>query len=436
MTVRCRKCGVPYEPDSNFCDQCGEPLRAPQLEPTRKIPDLVRRPLFGLYASGFLIVIFISLLVSNPFSHRMKQYPAPAKNAKWEAAMRLVHDLRNSDPRIAQQAADKLASSLLNSAPNSHVRQYMDLFLKDLVSADPATRRSAITSLEVLFDPADRANDPLVIGPLIEGLGNDDPIIRYFSLLGLRLHWLKATHEQIASYVIDQLQRGLPPGSPITPGMDKDMLSLYQAAGHLGIEYPFFFSHDTLKEIILNRNQIDRRPVAVIVMMRGNPKTKSGLLPFQNGPLFNSLTRQGYAVMVYEASSDLDIAKAIEQATREKKASFLLLYGHANQRAQFFGDNRNHPLDKDSLGRLKPKELWRHFELGSQALLIGCNSGQGGANEENVANYLRQLFPRPVMASIMAPTDILFVPDHLLFDHQGRLLKFLPGDHVPSLYEA
>ena len=103
-------------------------------------------------------------------------------------------------------------------------------------------------------------------------------------------------------------------------------------------------------------------------MTKGNPKTRNGLIPFQSGALLEDLTRQGYAIMVYEVSEDLDIAKAIENATQNKKASFLLLYGHATQRAQFFGDRRRHPLDKDSLERLKPRELWRHFEQGSQAL--------------------------------------------------------------------
>ena len=142
----CPFCKANQEEDANFCDQCGELLRAssertPPIQ-NQEMPELAERSPIALYASAVIVAAFVGLLIFQ-YAHRTSRHPPQIRNAKWEVAMRLVHDLQSPDRQVAQRAADELASSMFKRAPNSHVRQYVNAFIKDLVSDDPGTRRAA-----------------------------------------------------------------------------------------------------------------------------------------------------------------------------------------------------------------------------------------------------------------------------------------------------
>ena len=137
--MNCPSCGIPFEPDSNYCDQCGESLHR-NINKQRSAASISPRPLARqrhtvLCASALFMVLIIGIPI---FQHHKLQSnrSTQSKTSKWEAAVGLLRDLQSPDKQVAQHAADELANSILKSATNGHVRQYVETFRNDLVSDD------------------------------------------------------------------------------------------------------------------------------------------------------------------------------------------------------------------------------------------------------------------------------------------------------------
>jgi len=432
--MQCPTCSGKNEADSNYCDQCGElllqaplTLTSPYDTPPRKIKILFIAVLIGACVPlVFWMGQFAGRFVHShrPIQRLQVHEPTwrghPDAAAKQEMAV-LITQLDSSNKMVQNSALRYFSHIFVNDAYTEEAIRQFSACLRDPIHNSLKRRVIVVRELGLMINP-------LALGPLIEGLGDSDKEIRWWSYIGLLTQAKTKNPADALPHVITWLQQGLPQGSPVTPGIPEEMLSLFLSSHNLNLDYPFRFSRLGLRQIVKDReHQTVQSKLAIVIISKETLKTQNPITFFSLEPLFFDLRQAGYTVQVYEAARDLDIATVIEQATVNKKASFLLICGHATQRALKFGVENYHPLDLDSIQRLRDRRIWLHFEPGSQALLLGCNSGQGKDQAQNVANDMRQLFPKSIMRRIVAPVDALKVPEHLLFDRVGQFEKYLPG---------
>lgn len=136
----------------------------------------------------------------------------------------------------------------------------------------------------------------------------------------------------------------------------------------------------------------DNRPVMVMTVAENDPSRA-----FQ----FNNIDEamNGYRVILYTASTDTDIARAITEATHDKPADVISIMGHG-----YTGIERmSAPTTKDANDRIMDGQdayLFYHLENSlkpdGQVLILSCYAGNGengspGIN--NMAEFYHQIWP-------------------------------------------
>lgn len=206
----------------------------------------------------------------------------------------------------------------------------------------------------------------------------------------------------------------------------------------LGIEYPERLPREHLNELIQNRLNLtpDGRPLAIVVWPKGDHNGA-----FYGGKNeFQELIAAGYRVLYFEAESDTQFMEALFTGTRlgtsfEQRADLLIVGGHGS-RERLWLERDNHPLpdgrgtiDFSDEKRFKAIGLGATLAPGGQIVLDSCSNGEGRAEMDNMANFMRRVFPHAKAQGIWSAT-VSYRVEHFTFDKNGRLINV--DFHVPE----
>ncbi|KPJ64750.1 hypothetical protein AMJ44_12190 [candidate division WOR-1 bacterium DG_54_3] len=184
------------------------------------------------------------------------------------------------------------------------------------------------------------------------------------------------------------------------------------------------FENADLAEIILNRvkNTKDERRLAIVVF----PVADIGVVFGDRADIFDALIKNDYRVLYYEVSTDRDFYKRLKEATKDQKASLLLIGGHGTPKGVNFGsesfDYQEEVYfldlsDKEEMNRNRIGDLVDGvLEDGGQIILCSCSTGHGEDKKLNMANLLRDVFP--YAGDILAPEGVAL--NYLEYDSKER----------------
>jgi len=202
---------------------------------------------------------------------------------------------------------------------------------------------------------------------------------------------------------------------------------LDRALEALGIRFPRRF-HDfgLLRRAIdarLRPDPQDARPLAVMVYPREDYNRafeSTGFLPE---------LMQGYRVLYYEAESDGDLTRALQDASGQGKAELLMIGGHGERTSLAFGApdpaqserlGQDRYLDVGDEQRLRAAGLQDLIADDADVMLVSCSTGQGEEHKENLAAMVSRVFPK---ADVWAPTEPTNIDP--VFDERHRMVS--PG---------
>lgn len=222
------------------------------------------------------------------------------------------------------------------------------------------------------------------------------------------------------------LSNRLKSGEPL-----ESILEEYNYLWDLNITWINRFSKKARAEIISNRlnPEPDGRPLAVILL----PKSDWNGAFATDVEIYDELIAKGYRVMVFEEPTDEARWKAIQEATREQKASLIVWAGHGTKGSVQFGEGY---LDTDQLdigdeAEMMSLKLGDSLEEGGTVLCFSCSTGKGEEGDDNIGNMLARVFPHA--SHVWAPTKDTSI-EKLLYDESNTVIGIQYGE--PVAYDA
>lgn len=215
------------------------------------------------------------------------------------------------------------------------------------------------------------------------------------------------------------------------PKWQFEALSLFTLTRQLGMEFPNRIGLEHIREICENRiNQMpDGRPLAISVCAKGD---HNGAF-YIGDVMYDEMIKNGYRVQYFEAGNDTELIETLLTGTmvgtcREQRASIIIIGGHGNRTTlvleRDYGelpDNHGY-MDPSDEQRFKDIGLARVLKKGGNVVLDSCSNGEGRAARENVANFMRRVFPQAKEKGIWSATQS-YGPINLTFDKNGILEK-------------
>lgn len=175
-----------------------------------------------------------------------------------------------------------------------------------------------------------------------------------------------------------------------------------------------FRSMKVLFDVLQARKEgtaVSKKPLAVLVY----PKSDFNLA-FEQYPLIDRMTELGYEVVYYEASHEIQVREALEEATQggERKAAVIIFGGHGTANNMRLDDQSNAEtvkLDVGDFGVSPDIPLADFIAPEGDVVLYSCSNGEGGEkNPHNMANTISAHLPAGVaLHSSTAPANIRFV---------------------------
>ncbi|MFB0526410.1 MAG: hypothetical protein ACETVO_02950 [bacterium] len=150
-------------------------------------------------------------------------------------------------------------------------------------------------------------------------------------------------------------------------------------------------------------------------------------------PTYRMLMDHGYRVMPYVVATDLEMARASQDATKDERAPLIVIGGHGEQKKISFGVTgdeefllkvdekyKKYILDFGDVAWMKKINLGATLAEGGVVILESCSTGQGRGEEENMANILaEEIFPH---ASLLAAPVAKAYIKNIEFDAQNRVI--------------
>jgi hypothetical protein len=213
------------------------------------------------------------------------------------------------------------------------------------------------------------------------------------------------------------------------PHWQRKALKRFILARELSIEFPGRIPEDHLEQILAERMnpQVDDRPLAVVVYPKGD---HNGAF-YLSSNIFEEMIDAGYRVLYFEVESDTECAEVLLKATgagtaNEQKAELLVFGGHGSRTSLTFerdsqpqeGDHGS--LDFSDEEFFEEKGLAGVLSEGGQIVLDSCSNGEGRADTDNMANFMRRIFEQAKERGIWSATES-YGPLEFHFDENGKL---------------
>jgi hypothetical protein len=216
-----------------------------------------------------------------------------------------------------------------------------------------------------------------------------------------------------------------------TPAWKREALSLFIATRELNMEFPARVAPQHLWEIIKNRQDIrpDGRPLAVVVTTKGD---HNGAF-YIGANMYDEMIKAGYRIVYFEAESDTQFIDCLKKGTglktdQEQRADIIMIGGHGAQNLLVLErgwpslPDRHGYIDFGDAQMFKDAGISDCLKKGGQVVLDSCSNGEGRASEDNVANFMRRVFPHAKKEGIWSATES-YGPIKLFFDHNNELIK-------------
>lgn len=217
--------------------------------------------------------------------------------------------------------------------------------------------------------------------------------------------------------------------APDAPKWEREALADYIFTRKLNIEFSQRIDPDYLGEIIYNRltMQPDGRPLAVVVNAKGD---HNGAF-YLGANMFKELVQAGYRVLYFEVDTDTELVNTLKYATglgtsKQQRASILIMGGHGTQTSLHLQRDGTHHPDNHGIIDFSDEAFFRRAGLGKvlrpggQVVLDSCSNGEGEDREENMANFVRKVFPHAKTKGIWSATES-YGPIRLHFNENGEL---------------
>jgi hypothetical protein len=230
----------------------------------------------------------------------------------------------------------------------------------------------------------------------------------------------------------------------------KRELQNYLTARTLNIERPERLPSEHIEELFENRTnpKRDGRRLVAFIYPRGDSNGA-----FYGGTqMIRELVGNNYRVMYYEVESDTEFVEALKHATglgteREQKASIIIAGGHGTRTTiRFARDGESDPqpsgyLDTGDGKLLQAAKVSDMLENDGLVLVESCSGGQGEHREENMANFMRKMFPNAAEKGVWSVV-MSYSHSRLIFDSCGNVVDIeydvpdyrtkhiKPNDHV------
>jgi len=171
------------------------------------------------------------------------------------------------------------------------------------------------------------------------------------------------------------------------------------------------------KEVMSNLDNIGRpdgRPLAVLIYGRADHNGS-----FKNNRILDLLDK-GYKVVYLEAETDSELIDHFLSATKKQKADLLVVAGHGTEGSIDLGAGRSEEnrLDLSDRQQLNQARVAERMARGGTLVLESCSTGQGGTDNYNMANMLRQVFGAEI--DIFSP-DSPAAAESYQFDDSGKV---------------
>jgi hypothetical protein len=213
------------------------------------------------------------------------------------------------------------------------------------------------------------------------------------------------------------------------PDWQRKALNDYIVTRSLNIEFSQRIAPPVLDEIIANRLSLtpDGRPLAIVVNAKGD---HNGAF-YLGANMYTEMQQAGYRILYFEAETDTELAEVLKLGTqlgtaKEQKAQLLIFGGHGTPTSlhleRHWGD---HP-GKHGIIDFSDKEFFEKTGLkatlkdGGYVVLDSCSNGAGEEQGDNMANFVRKIFPQAKAKGIWSATES-YGPIWLHFDKNGEL---------------
>lgn len=240
--------------------------------------------------------------------------------------------------------------------------------------------------------------------------------------------WVRQTASETVREIMERDTRKFIELCRQIPGQDAAYWrKRFEPALALGIDKPFLFSEEALREIVANRlaAKPDGRPLAIVTYPKSD---KNNAFALHGLDFVEDLMKKGYRVMFYQIGSRQDLASSLKGAVgvgdQRQRADLIVLAGHGNQRSIEFNSDlpeKERSLTIDDAGWLLESGVSEVLADGGSILLHACSTGANGTGAKNIANMLRIAFPHAGKGRIIAPMADEEGVQQLLYDEDGRV---------------
>jgi hypothetical protein len=202
---------------------------------------------------------------------------------------------------------------------------------------------------------------------------------------------------------------------------------------------------EILDELLASRvnPQIDERPLAIVMYPKGD---HNGAF-YLSSNIFSEMTDAGYRVLYFEVESDTEFAETLLKATgigtlNEQKADLLVFGGHGTrttlsfERASSRLEGGHGEIDFSDKAFFEESALSSVLNEGGQIVLDSCKNGEGRGSNDNIANFIREVFQHAKERGIWSATES-YGPLQFHFDSNGQLKQVdFPVPGYQAFYDA